>query len=244
MSITYQCVAQDAYHYAQALTLDANGKRLMWETLPGQGSLLVQTPYGRDPIRCRDEADAPSKFDEFSKMLMDSCPTIPEGSFQRLNNGFWVRYVSAPERVRNDGCLLNGEACTYTVFPCDYNATRFQCTVYVSHGRSFMAAPYCDVPMKLRIAVAPAETYSKRFFFSKPQKDPLEFYAILFKTHCGKSYQDGDIEYCVDERWRIPITRKMFHQQTIFVRTRRKPTFRVCNAGFELILLESPPLQF
>lgn len=220
----YECHPADREHYATGLTLDPQEKRLSWTSLPGQDSLLVQTPYGADPSK---------EADRLRDALQTVCrQRLPEGRFHPISDRFSVRYVSAEEKARNRGCRYNGEACAYAVFSCVTDPYRDLCDIYVEGGRGAMSSPSCDVPMNVRIEVTPVIHYTGFFLFRR--EAPTEFFRVRFPDPCDPNYRDGDLEYSVDERWRIPVTRLMFEAGEIYIRSAKKPKFKSRNEGVRL----------
>ena len=217
----YECRPADRDHYATSLTLDPQSNRLSWTVLPGQDSLLVQTPYGVDPAR--DPEALQDLLDRVCGLR------LPEGRFQTLSASLSVRYVGAEEKARNQGCDANGEACTYTVFPC---VTDDLCRVYVARGRDSMSSPRCDVPMNILVEVGPVRAHSGYWLFRR--ETPTEFFRVAFPGKCPENYRDGDLEYSVGERWLIPVTRQMMKRGEFYVRTARKPILQARNAGVRL----------
>lgn len=222
--MTYECYDADREHYAASLTLDAQSNRLSWTVLPGQDSLLVQTPYGVDPARNA------GTLRELLERVCGARP--PEGRFHTLNHTISVRYVGAEEKARNQGCRANGEACTYTVFPCVTDVSGDVCRVYVAGGRDSMSSPRCDVPMNIRAEVTPWRARGVYWFFRR--EAPTEFFRVHFPDACPENYRDGDLEYSVGNRWRIPVTRQMMERGEFYVRTDRKPVLIPRNAGVRL----------
>ncbi|MBQ9493820.1 MAG: hypothetical protein IJR54_08830 [Oscillibacter sp.] len=222
--MTYECRPADRDHYATSLTLEPQSNRLTWTALPGQDSLLLQTPYGVDPAR---EPDA------LRDLLERLCSTrLPQGRFHTLSPSLSVRYVDAEEKARNQGCRANGEACTYTVFPCVTDIPGDLCRIYVAGGRDSMSSPRCDVPMNIRAEVTPVRAYTGYWLFRR-ETSP-EFFRVRFPDPCPENYRNGDLEYGVGERWRIPVTKEMIERGEFFVRTDRKPVLIPRNAGVRL----------
>ena len=220
--MTYEHYPADRERYAASLTLEPQSERLTWMAPPGQDSLLIRTPYGADP------ADEP---DLLTELLNRFCPLLPEGRFHALNNRVSARYVSAEEKARSQGCRADGEACTYTVFPCAIDYKKDVCSIYIAGGRDSMSSPRCDAPMNIRVEVTPV-TARKGFFFRRGTS--AAFFRVAFPDECPENYRDGDLEYSVNERWRIPITRGMMERGEFYVRTERKPLLSTRNAGIRL----------
>lgn len=219
----YEFFPADPAHFAASLTLDPRSERLTWSVPPGQDSLLVQTPYGVDPTR---EADA---LRELLERVCGARP--PEGRFYELSASVSARYVGADEKAREQGCRANGEACTYTVFPCV--VTGDVCAVYLAGGRDSLSSPRFDAPMNIRVTVAPVKSYAGFWLFRREL--PVEFFRVAFAGKCPENYRDGDIEYAVNDRWRVPVTRQMIERGEFYVRTERKPVLTPRNAGVRLI---------
>ena len=222
----YECRPADEEHYAASLTLDPQSERLTWTVPPGMDSLIVQTPYGVDPSK-----DA----ETLRELLNRVCGARPpEGRFYELSHAVSVRYVGAEEKARNRGCRANGEACTYTAFPCvtDYGAD--VCCVYLAGGRDSLSSPRCDAPMNIRAEVTPVKSYAERWLRLFRRERPTEFFKVAFPGNCPENYRDGDIEYSVNGRLRVPVTRQMLERGEFYVRTDRKPVLTARNAGVRL----------
>ena len=222
----YECRPADRDHYAASLALDPQSERLTWDVLPGQDSLLVQTPYGVDPSK------EPEALQELLNRVCGARP--PEGRFYELNHTVSVRYVSADEKARNQGCRANGEACTYTAFPCVTDYKSDVCAVYLAGGRDSLSSPRCDAPMNIRVEVTPVKSYAERWLRLFRREKPVEFFKVSFPGKCPENYRDGDMEYAVNERWRVPVTRQMLERGEFYVRTDRKPVVTARNAGVRL----------
>ena len=220
----YECRPADRDHYAASLALDPQSERLTWAALPGQDSLLVQTPYGVDP------SGEPETLKELLERVCGA--RLPEGRFYELNREISVRYVRADEKARNQGCRANGEACTYTVFPCVIQAD--VCSVFLAGGRDSLSSPRCDAPMNIRAEVTPVKSYAERWLRLFRREQPVEFFKLAFPGGCPEHYRDGDIEYAVNDRWRVPVTRQMLERGEFYVRTDRKPVLTPRNAGVRL----------
>jgi len=222
--LKYECCRADEGHYATSLILDPRRNLLTWTALAGQDSLMVQTPYGEDPA---------AQSETLRELLQRACgERLPEGHFYALNNRVSVRYVNAEEKARTQGCPANGEACTYTVFPCVLDALSDVCTVYIAGGRGSMSSPRYDAPMNIVAEVVPVKAYSGYLFFRR--EAPAEFFRISFPDACPENYRDGDLEYSVNGHWKIPVTRRMMERGEFYVRTERKPVLTARNAGVRL----------
>lgn len=108
----YTFCPADPVWYATDLRLDAARGMLQWTGGRGQDALLVRTPYGVDPETMTDALCAALEQTElregrFTEVLSDS---LPSGTAARL--------VSALERAKRNGCPIDGQARTYTVFAC------------------------------------------------------------------------------------------------------------------------------
>ena len=221
--MTYESRPADGTHYAASLTLEPQSERLTWTALPGQDSVLVRTPYGVDPA---DEAET------LLELLNRHCPLLPTERFHALSKRISVRYVSAEEKARAQGCRADGEACTYTVFPCAIDYKKDVCAIYITGGRDSMSSPRCDAPMNIRAEVTPVKPRMGLLFFRR--ETPPVFFRVAFPDACPENYRDGDLEYSVNERWRIPVTRGMMERGEFYVRTDRKPVLTARNAGIRL----------
>ncbi len=206
----------DPKHYAADLHLNTEGTALQWACGRGQDVLLVRTPYGQD-AEAGMEALCASLGEE----------PLPEGRFTETGE-IGIRPVSALERVRSNGCPLDGEARTYTVFACVTEGDT--CRVFSCKTRS-VSPPRCDVPMRIPVEIT--AVMSSRGLFRK-NAEPTGFYRIAFPQPCDSNYADGDLVYRIGD-FRVPITRRMFEAGAVYVKTLARPGAESHKAGLELL---------
>lgn len=204
----YRYQPPNAEYYATALQWDAKKKLLYWTGGHGQDALIVQTLFGTNPMH---------RMERVCQELGQT--ELPFNHFYRLSEETEVCFVSARDAVL--GCRGNGEACTYTVFPCSVEDTRDGriCQVFAQDERGSISSPICDVPLSVRVFVE--QDTRKAGFFVK-RDIPTGFYHIRFLDSCDSRYQNGFLEYRVGT-YQIPITRSMFEKRDIYVHTDIEP---------------------
>ena len=203
--------------YATALRYDSKVKRLVWDCAGGQDVLIIQTPYGVNPV------------DEIQK-ICEKLTTIQldRSEFRMIYEGVWGRIVTAADRVLQQGCPLNGEASTYTVFSYEIEDDHFK--IFAPQNQAMITSS-CDIPIEIQITV---KCTTRQEGFIHKRQVPTGFYSIVFPTHISRNYMDGDIYYMV-QNMQIPITKKMLENQTIYIKTNEKPVVKSRNRGLRLI---------
>ena len=221
----YTFCPADPVWYATDLRLDTKRGMLQWTGGRGQDALLLRTPYGVDPEAMMDTllaalAGTDLREGRFTELLPprgtasgggDRASGLPPGTAARL--------VGALEKAKHNGCPLDGEARTYTVFACRTDgASRF----LYGHQRGEISSPRCDVPLRLRVEV---EAVKQRGLFARREAG---YYRISFPPDCPEGCQDGDLEYQVDN-FAVPVTRRMIAAGAVYVRTDLRPRL-ICRA--------------
>ena len=198
--IKYEYCAPDPKHYAADLRLDSHGGVLQWVSGRGQDAFMLRTPYGEDGRNIIESLCA-----ELSEI------DLKPGKFTELRDKkYAVRYVTALERVRENGCAIDGAARSYTVFACVTDD--FTRRIYAHRGRS-ISSPCRHVPMRVAHLVEPV-TETRGFF--RKIKIYTGYYKIIFSGKCDSNYADGDIIYQADGL-EIPVTRRLIEAGEAYV---------------------------
>jgi hypothetical protein len=164
-------------------------------------------------------------------------PQICEAMSQKVINGqrytevmpgVWARYVSATDKARLGGCPLNAEASTYSVFACQVDED--VCGVYAPQEKGMIRFS-CDIPLEVHVDVI---QQIRREGFFKKKEVPTGYYTISFPEGFVHSLQDGDLAYKVDQ-FKVPVTKKMVEQGTVYVKSEIRPEMVSCNKGIKLI---------
>ena len=222
----YVYVECDPNRYATNLQYDQSKGNLTWEA-KGADTLVIQTPFKMKATDC---------IIKVIESLNESKNDIRNSTFMEVLPNVWVLYVSMAEKARNKGCVLNGEASTYTVFAC---TTRDDvCTIHAPQEQA-MITPWCDVPMQLQINIERMRNpgFLRSLVKGNNANAP---YVVQFPKDCAQGYIDGDICYIVEEadNIEIPITKTMLEEGQIFIRTRSEPKFKSLNPGINLVSVQ------
>ena len=218
----YEYCAPDLKYYAADLRFDSQNGVLQWISGRGQDVLMLRTPYGED-----------------GRNIMESiCPELSgtelkPGKFTELRDKkYAVRYITALERVRENGCFTDGAARSYTVFACVTEG--FVRRVYAHRGKS-ISSPCCHIPMYITPRVE-IMTQTRGFF--RRRKTPTGYYKFIFSGKCDSNYADGDISYRADGL-EIPVTRRLMEagEAYIYIKNIKNggPEFIARKNGIELV---------
>ena len=214
-----------AQHYSHQLYFNDFKGILQWNGAPQQDALLLQMPVGRDAIAymralCARDEELP--FPQATEYL-------------RLEKSVSLRYVSAMERSREDGCPINGRGCTYTVFSCQLTEDRQTCRVFApqEQANNSMNPVSCTVKREIPVLVRRMEEERgilQRFLH--PNEAKKIFYHIRFLER-EEPYADGDLIYQV-ENLIYPVMQEMYQSGQFFVRTRERPLVQAKNEGMKV----------
>ncbi len=217
--IQYQYCPHHPQYFATNLRQDRMTGNLIWDHARGQGTLLVQTPFGQIPT---------DKMEEICQAMGRT--TLHPDKFTQVLANIWVRFMSAAEQVRCNGCPLNGEASTYTVFCYALEGDSYQ--IYAPQTSVMLQATY-DVPLNIHGEVAPHYTTSGGIFRKKEVFSG--FYTLYFPNGYVGGYQDGDLVYAINGL-EIPITQAMLKQVCVYIQASdRPPEILSKNKGLKLI---------
>lgn len=215
----YNYCPYDQNYFATNLHLDGGTKRLVWDSARGQDVLLIQTPYGQN---------ATERIEDICTVLENR--ELEEGKFVEVLSNIWVRYITATEKARENGCVLNGGASTYSVFGVFIDKENDVCNIYAPTNQA-MISPFCDVPSEIHLDTERVERmeglFKKKAVFSG-------FYRIVFPSEMPAGYMDGDLQYIING-FSVPITREMFQTKSAYVKTSVKPEIKSVKNGLRVI---------
>lgn len=213
----YKCYPHDPDFYATDLRKDRHTNRLTWNNARGQDVLIVQTAF---------DVKAADLLDELCVALNNN--KQPLSDYVEVMNGVWVCYVSAADKARNNGCRLNGEASTYTVFACQKDGEI--CKIFRSRDQS-MISQSCNIPLEVHVTVQKV-TYVEGFF--RRREVDTGFYMMSFRSGLSAEYSDGSLCYRVDHL-EIPVTQEMLKQQYVYIKSNDRPVPFVKGKGLEIV---------
>lgn len=196
-------------HFATGLHLNRKSGLLVWESAPGQDSLMVQTPFGQPA------ADIIADICR----AMDQTPPSREG-FVSMLPGVGVRLFTAADKVRMGGCPLHGEASTYTVFGFAPDVGGAGGIVYGQEDQAMMTS-FCDIPLEISVAIQEELKQEGRF---RKRQVFSGFYRVSFPDGMEDGYPDGGLVY-ENGGLEIPVTQEMLEKKTIFIQSDQPPVF-------------------
>lgn len=214
----YQYCPNNPERYATNLHREQGTKNLQWDNARGQDVLLIQTPFG-----CIGE----SVVEELC-VLMEQTVT-PANQYTEIKPSIWVRFVTAADKARMNGCPIHTEASTYSVFSCYTEGET--CTIYAPQQNQAMISPYCSIPMEIHVEVR-EQTRTTGVFKKKTMQ--TGYYVLTFPKDLASGYHDGDL-VCRVGGLEIPVTRQMLEQGQVYVKTELRPEIVSMNRGLELI---------
>lgn len=207
----------DPDRFATNLRRDNLTQNLIWDSAKGQDVLIVQTPFGQSAV---------SMLDEICKSLEETEEFFDK--YVEVLNGVWVRYVTAVDKARNNGCSVNGEASTYTVLSCC--KTQSELSVYKPQDQQ-MISPFFNIPLKIHVDITKDVVYQGSF---KTKAVETGFYCIRFPADLSNGYMDGSLSYMIDD-FEVPVTKEMIAQGTIFVESTSRPEMKPKNKGLHIV---------
>lgn len=212
----YKYCPNNPERFATNLRREQGTANLKWDNARGQDVLIVQTPFEKNAISLME------------KLCADlGRTTIHPDKYTEVQPGVWVRFVTAADKARMGGCPINTEASTYTVFSCSTEGDI--CSIYAPQDQAMITA-FCNIPMELHIAVM-EQTKTEGLF--RKRTVPTGYYVLSFPKSFAGGYNDGDLVYKVSNLM-IPITKAMFKQGDVFVKTEHKPEIISKNKGLKL----------
>lgn len=213
----YEAYPNDPERFATALRRDNHTKKLMWDNARGQDVLIVQTPFGQEAAPLLEALCQSLNTSQMS--LSQFCQVLP---------GVWVRYVSAADKARNNGCPLHGEASTYTVFACQREGEL--CKIFRPQNQAMISQSH-SIPLEIHV-VLQKETRLEGFF--RRREVETGFYKMIFPPTLGANYLDGSLCYRVGE-FQVPVTKEMIEQGEVYIKTSVRPELVPQNKGVKIV---------
>lgn len=213
----YQYCPNDPVRYATNLRREQGTRILKWDNARGQGVLLVQTPF---------ECSAEDIMEELCEIMGRT--VLQTDKYTEVKPGIWVRFVTAANKARMNGCPINTEASTYSVF--SYSTEAGVCSIYAPQRNQAMISAYCSIPMQIHVDVR-EETKTEGLFIKKVVR--TGYYTLTFPQDLAGGYRDGDLVLRVGSL-EIPVTRQMLEQGQAYVKTNLRPDIVSRNKGLEL----------
>ena len=200
--MTYQYCEYDEKRFATALRQDSVNGHLKWDSAAGQSVMVFRSPYGEDLLSQMEALCA----------AMTGKP-LPEGYFQPVTPEIQVRYLTAVDKARSQGCPLQGEGYRYTVISCLADG---ECCRLFAPQQNVMNRPFCDVPVTIQASVEPVMAGGGLFgglfrcLLGRGQEFS-GFYHISFKMDHPDDYPNGGISVCCGEMT-FPVTKEMVRE--------------------------------
>lgn len=216
----YQYCPNNPERYATNLRRDKGAGNLKWNSARGQDVLLVQVPFGWN---------AEEIIGELCQAMEEENP--PANRYVEALPGVWVRFVTAAENARMNGCPIHTEASTYYIFSCFVE--RDVCSIYAPPQNQAMISASYNVPMKIHVDVQ-MQTQMRRTAIFHREEVFTGYYILTFPRDLAGSYRDGDL-CCKVENMELPVTRQMLEQGVVYIKTEQKPDIYSRNKGLELI---------
>lgn len=216
----YEYCASDPKHFAQALRYNVERRTLLWDNAPGHDSIIVQTPFAQS---------AEERMEALCRALPHT--RLNTGVFIEVMPGIFLRYVTAKEKARDNGCPLNAESCSYTVFACLTQGDK--CTIFAPLHQTMSPAVY-DAPKEIHIDVSPEIKAVRRGLFRGKEEMFTGYYRITLPQNYDKSCVSGNLHYRVG-KYMLPITSMMFDAGTVYIKSSEKPEIISTTQGLKLI---------
>lgn len=223
IKMKYRYCAYNAEHYATGLRRESVSGHLKWDSPARQDAIIVETLFGVDPTE---------KMNVICEKL-DKVQLQPE-RFNDIGDNIAVRKVTYVEKAQKNGCEIDMEARTYTLFACTQVGDEIE--VYAPRMQA-MRTHSRDIPMEIKIDIYPSEREVVRFVFQR-RVEQTGFYVFDFskvEENTISSYRDGSLVYRVGESIVIPITRQMILSKKIYVKTKIKPIIESKSEGITLM---------
>ena len=217
----FECCGNNLGIYATNLRQNKSSKKLTWDSSNGADALIVQTAYG-EAVEMGELCRGLEEKIEKIEML--------QGKYVRILPTVWCRYISSIEKAKSNGCTINGEPATYTVFACVFDRNTGSGKIYESQNDG-MIKPCCDIQVQFHIDVI--KELEIKGLFRKHEVD-TGFYSLNFPEVSYGGYMDGDLFYCV-AGLEVPITKEMFERRKVYVKTAEEPEVKSKNKGLCLL---------
>lgn len=214
----YQYCPNDTDRYATNLRRERGTRNLKWDNARGQDVLIVQTPF---------ECSAEYLMEELCSLMEQT--VLQTDGYTELKTGVWVRFVTATDKARMNGCPINTEASTYSVFACRTEAD--VCSIYAPQKNQAMISAYCKIPMQIHVEIKELIKQMGKLFKKEVRTG---YYTISFPQSIANGYNSGDL-ICRTNGLDIPLTREMLKLGLVYVKTEHRPQVISTNKGLELI---------
>ena len=214
----YQYCPNDPIRYATNLRREQGTRSLKWDNARGQDVLIVQTPF---------ECSAEDVIGELCAIMERT--VLHTDKYTEVKPGVWVRFVTAADKARMNGCPINTEASTYSVFSCSTESG--VCSISAPQRNQALISAHCSIPMQIHIDVQEL-TRTEGLFKKKVVR--TGYFTLSFPQDLAGGYRDGDLLLRVGGL-EIPATRKMLEQGRVYVKTDLRPEVVSRNKGLELI---------
>ncbi len=216
--MNYTIYPNDPERYATNLRLAKDGRQLIWETAQGQGTLLVQLPFGE-------------KVEDHLEALCEtlSKTALQDKAYTMVLPNVWVRFVTATEKAKNGGCPIHHEASSYTVLAYDQTPLEYKVYRPTTGG---MIPNTVHIPLGVCVRVQ-QETVRKGF---GPFAREVEtgFYMMSFPSDLAEKDVTGSLGYCIGD-FEVPITKEMTQNGTVYIETAVRPAVVSKNSGIQLV---------
>lgn len=216
--------------FATHVRLNGRADKLIWESSVGQDVLVVQTRYNSNALDKMDKVCSAMNGMRLPEERFAEVASLPET---------WVRYVSYSAYMRDDGCMLHDKACSYTVFCCEIQDD--VCMVYTQDAGNAGNLPYCNIRLDILVQVHKfaqpkgIADIIKRFLGTREIE--ANYHQIMLPREQASSVGDGDLYYTVScaKDLEIPITRQMFQNGTVYVKSYDEPQVASHNNGLHVL---------
>lgn len=213
----YKYFPENQKKFATGIRINNTSKKLAWDTSKGVDTLVVQTAYEEEV-----NTVIPSLCKELSQK------DLRVGTYSKVMDNVWVRYVPAEEKAANGGCEIHMKASRYTVLACQRMENI--CEVYGLYERG-MNIPYFDIPLEIHIDIK--KQISEYGRGRKKSRNLTTFYTLTFPKELKTAYIEGSLCYRVEDL-EIPVTYEMVSQETVYVETSIEPRIVPLNRGILL----------
>ena len=215
----YRYCPNSADWYATNLRQDRGTGNLTWDNNRGQDVLIVQTPF---------EYNAENLMEELCQLMEEA--VLQTDSYTEVKTGVWVRFVTAADKARmNNGCPINTEASTYSVFACCTEGN--VCSIYAPQKNQAMISAYYSIPMQIHVDI---QEQIRTEGFIKKKVVKTGYYTLSFPQDIAAGYHNGDL-VCRVAGLDIPLTQQMLERGSVYIKTEHRPQVISTNKGLELI---------
>lgn len=215
--MNYTIYPNNPDHFATNLHMSKDHKQLQWETAAGQGSLLVQLPFGE-------------KIEDHLEPLCEALfrTALRDKEYTMVRPNVWVRFVTAVEKAQEGGCPIYQEASSYIVLAYDQNGQ--ECKIYrpITGG---MIPTTVHLPLRASVTVQ-QDTILQGLFRRRAVE--TGFFTMTFPQDLAEKYVTGSLAYCIGD-FEVPITKEMAQKGTVYIKTQQRPEVVSRNKGIQLV---------